>query len=82
MTQLAGRGVGMDVVANEIKQMGGTLTIDSERGKGTTFNIRLPFTLAVTQAIMVKVGELVFALPMTSVQGVARIGARRAQAQR
>ena len=74
VTQLAGRGVGMDVVANEIKQMGGTLSIDSERGKGTTFNIRLPFTLAVTQAIMVKVGELVFALPMTSVQGVARIG--------
>ncbi len=74
VTQLAGRGVGMDVVANEIKQMGGTLSIDSEFGKGTTFNIRLPFTLAVTQAIMVKVGELVFALPMTSVQGVARIG--------
>ncbi len=74
VTHLAGRGVGMDVVANEIKQMGGTLTIDSEQGKGTTFNIRLPFTLAVTQAIMVKVGELTFALPMTSVQGVARIG--------
>ncbi|KGI78629.1 Hpt domain-containing protein [Oleiagrimonas soli] len=73
VTQLAGRGVGMDVVANEIKQMGGTLTIDSQRGQGTTFNIRLPFTLAVTQAIMVKVGELTFALPMTSVQGVARI---------
>ncbi|MDA3914239.1 Hpt domain-containing protein [Oleiagrimonas sp.] len=73
VTQLAGRGVGMDVVANEIKQMGGTLSIDSEPGQGTTFNIRLPFTLAVTQAIMVKLGELVFALPMTSVQGVARI---------
>ena len=74
VTQLSGRGVGMDVVANEIKQMGGTLSIDSERGQGTAFNIRLPFTLAVTQAIMVKVGELTFALPMTSVQGVARIG--------
>jgi chemosensory pili system protein ChpA (sensor histidine kinase/response regulator) len=73
VTQLAGRGVGMDVVANEIKQMGGTLAIDSERGKGTTFSLRLPFTLAVTQAIMIKIGESVFAVPMTSVQGVARI---------
>ncbi|HET7268710.1 MAG TPA: Hpt domain-containing protein [Oleiagrimonas sp.] len=73
VTQLAGRGVGMDVVANEIKQMGGTIAIASERGKGTTFTLRLPFTLAVTQAVLVKVGESVFAVPMTSVQGVARI---------
>ncbi len=73
VTQLAGRGVGMDVVASEIKQLGGTLVIDSQRGRGTTFSIRLPFTLAVTQAILVKLGESVYALPMTSVQGVARI---------
>ncbi|HET7664118.1 MAG TPA: cell envelope integrity protein TolA [Rhodanobacteraceae bacterium] len=73
VTQLAGRGVGMDVVANEIKQLGGTLRIESERGKGTTFVLRLPFTLAVTQAVLVKVGEATFAVPMTSVQGVARI---------
>ncbi|HEX7338793.1 MAG TPA: Hpt domain-containing protein [Rhodanobacteraceae bacterium] len=75
VTQLAGRGVGMDVVANEIKQMGGTLAIASERGKGTTFTLRLPFTLAVTQAVLIKVGEATFAVPMTSVQGVARIKA-------
>ena len=73
VTQLAGRGVGMDVVASEIKQLGGTLVIDSQRGRGTTFSIRLPFTLAVTQAILVKLGESIYALPMTSVQGVARI---------
>jgi chemosensory pili system protein ChpA (sensor histidine kinase/response regulator) len=73
ITQVAGRGVGMDVVANEIKQLGGTLTIDSQHGKGTTFTLRLPFTLAVTQAILVKIGEAVFAIPMTSVQGVARV---------
>ncbi|HKU78788.1 MAG TPA: Hpt domain-containing protein, partial [Rhodanobacteraceae bacterium] len=53
VSQIAGRGVGMDVVANEIRQLGGSLTIESERGRGTTFNIRLPFTLAVTQAITV-----------------------------
>ncbi|WP_329742602.1 Hpt domain-containing protein [Dyella sp. A6] len=73
ITQLAGRGVGMDVVANEIKQLGGSLAIDSEQGKGTTFVLRLPFTLAVTQAILVRIGEVTFAIPMTSVQGVARI---------
>ncbi len=74
VTQLAGRGVGMDVVHNEIKQLGGGLTIDSERGKGSVFTIRLPFTLAVTQAILVRLGEATYAIPMSSVQGVVRIG--------
>ncbi|TAN06185.1 MAG: response regulator [Rhodanobacteraceae bacterium] len=73
VSQLAGRGVGMDVVANEIRQLGGSLAIESERGHGTTFNIRLPFTLAVTQAITVRAGETTFAIPMTSVQAVSRI---------
>ncbi|HEV2681959.1 MAG TPA: Hpt domain-containing protein [Rhodanobacter sp.] len=73
VTQLAGRGVGMDVVANEIKQLGGSLSIESDEGKGTAFVLRLPFTLAVTQAILVRIGEATFAIPMTSVQGVARV---------
>ena len=73
VSQIAGRGVGMDVVANEIRQLGGSLTIESERGRGTTFNIRLPFTLAVTQAITVRAAETTFAVPMTSVQSVSRI---------
>jgi len=73
VTQLAGRGVGMDVVHNEIKQLGGSLAIDSTHGQGTQFTIRLPFTLAVTQAILVKLGESSYAIPMSSVQGVARI---------
>ncbi|MEO7326004.1 MAG: Hpt domain-containing protein, partial [Dokdonella sp.] len=73
LTQLSGRGVGMDVVHNEIKQLGGSLVIDSTPGKGVNFTIRLPFTLAVTQAILVKLGESSYAIPMSSVQGVARI---------
>ncbi len=73
VTKVAGRGVGMDVVANEIKQLGGSLSIDSKRGQGSEFTIRLPFTLAVTQAILVKTGESIYAVPMSSVQGVARI---------
>jgi chemosensory pili system protein ChpA (sensor histidine kinase/response regulator) len=73
VTQVAGRGVGMDVVANEIKQLGGTLGIESQKGLGTTFVMRLPFTLAVTQALIVRIGETNFAIPMTSVHGVARV---------
>jgi chemosensory pili system protein ChpA (sensor histidine kinase/response regulator) len=73
VTQLSGRGVGMDVVHNEIKQLGGSLLIDSVQGKGATFTIRLPFTLAVTQAILVKLGDNTYAIPMSSVQGVVRI---------
>jgi chemosensory pili system protein ChpA (sensor histidine kinase/response regulator) len=73
ITKVSGRGVGMDVVASEIKQLGGTFSINSQRGKGTEFTIRLPFTLAVTQAILVRMGEQIFAIPMSSVQGVARI---------
>ncbi|MFI4969176.1 MAG: Hpt domain-containing protein [Lysobacterales bacterium] len=73
LTQIAGRGVGMDVVHNEIKQLGGSLVIDSAPGQGASFTIRLPFTLAVTQAILVKLGESSYAIPMSSVQGVARI---------
>src|SRR5690606_19814453 len=73
VSRLAGRGVGMDVVYSEIRQLGGTLSIDSEHGKGTTFTIRLPFTLAVTQAVFVKIGDTSFAVPIASVQGVGRI---------
>ena len=73
VTKLAGRGVGMDVVHNEIKQLGGSLMIESEVGKGTHFTIRLPFTLAVTQAIVVTLGNATYAIPMTSVLGVSRI---------
>src|SRR5690348_3742305 len=73
VSQLAGRGVGMDVVANEIRQLGGSMTIESEHGQGTVFNIRLPFTLAVTQAVTVRAADTTFAIPMTSVQAVSRI---------
>jgi chemosensory pili system protein ChpA (sensor histidine kinase/response regulator) len=74
VTQTAGRGVGMDVVAHEIKQLGGSLQISSVTGQGTNFTIRLPFTLAITQALIVRTGEEIYALPLPTVEGVARIG--------
>jgi chemosensory pili system protein ChpA (sensor histidine kinase/response regulator) len=73
VSKIAGRGVGMDVVYSEIRQLGGSLHIESERGRGTEFVIRLPFTLAVTQAVFVKQGDTSYAIPITSVQGVSRI---------
>ncbi|MEO0616235.1 MAG: Hpt domain-containing protein [Pseudomonadota bacterium] len=73
LTQAAGRGVGMDVVANEVKRLGGSLRIDSLAGQGTNFTIRLPFTLAITQALVVRAGEEVFALPLPTVEGVTRL---------
>ena len=73
VTRLSGRGVGMDVVYSEIRQLGGALLIDSEPGKGSVFTVRLPFTLAVTQAVFIKIGETTYAVPITSVQGVSRL---------
>ena len=73
VTQSAGRGVGMDVVANEVKQLGGSLQISSVIGQGTNFTVRLPFTLAITQALIVRTGEEVYALPLPTVEGVVRI---------
>lgn len=73
VTQHAGRGVGMDVVVNEIKKLGGALFTASEPGQGVKFTIRLPFTLAITQALIVRTGEELYALPLPSVEGVARI---------
>ncbi|HRN58624.1 MAG TPA: Hpt domain-containing protein [Chiayiivirga sp.] len=81
VSKIAGRGVGMDVVHSEIRQLGGSLTIESERGKGTVFTVRLPFTLAVTQAVFVQQGETSFAVPIASVQGVARIDRSELDAQ-
>jgi len=73
LTQAAGRGVGMDVVATEVKKLGGGLFIDSSTGKGSRFTIRLPFTLAISQALIVRVAEEVYALPLATVEGVVRL---------
>jgi chemosensory pili system protein ChpA (sensor histidine kinase/response regulator) len=74
LTQAAGRGIGMDVVANQVAKFGGTLSISSRRGLGTTFSLRLPFTLAVTQALIVRTGSELYALPLPTVEGIIRIG--------
>ena len=73
VTQTAGRGVGMDVVASEVKQLGGTLELSSEPGKGARFLIRLPLTLALSQALLVGVGAEAYAIPLPTIESVARV---------
>jgi chemosensory pili system protein ChpA (sensor histidine kinase/response regulator) len=75
VTQISGRGVGMDVVNSEIKQLGGSLSIDSTRGKGTVFTVRLPFTLAINKALLVHSGDEMFAVPLASIEGIVRLTA-------
>ncbi|GAA6135440.1 hypothetical protein NBRC116188_22300 [Oceaniserpentilla sp. 4NH20-0058] len=76
VTQISGRGVGMDVVNSEIKQVGGSVVIASQEGKGTEFTIRLPFTVSVNRALMTKVGDALFAIPLNSIEGIVRISAQ------
>ena len=75
ITQLAGRGVGMDVVRSEVSAIGGRVDIATARGQGTTFTLYLPLTLAVTQAVLVRAGQDVFALPSAMVEQVLRLKA-------
>lgn len=77
ITQISGRGVGLDVVVNAVKQLGGALTLDSEEGRGTIFSIRLPINLSVSRALMVRVGEENYAIPMSSVEGVTYVSAEQ-----
>lgn len=75
VTQISGRGVGMDVVNSEIKQVGGSIVINSQQGVGTEFVIRLPFTVSVNRALMTKVGDALFAIPLNSIEGIVRVSA-------
>ena len=73
VTQISGRGVGMDVVSAGVKQLGGTVSIDSASGRGTRFLVRLPFTVSVNRALMVLSGEDLYAIPLNTVEGIVRI---------
>jgi chemosensory pili system protein ChpA (sensor histidine kinase/response regulator) len=73
VTQVAGRGVGMDVVKNEIASLGGRIEIATEAGKGATFTIYLPLTLAVTQAVIITANKSEYALPATLVEQVQEL---------
>ncbi|GAA5315839.1 MAG: hypothetical protein AseanaTS_10440 [Candidatus Pelagadaptatus aseana] len=73
VTQISGRGVGLDVVHSEIKQLGGSMDINSMEGQGCEFTVRLPFTVSVNRALMVRVGDDRFAIPLNSIEGIVRV---------
>jgi two-component system, chemotaxis family, sensor kinase CheA len=85
VTDVSGRGVGLDVVANRVRTVGGTLEIASVPGQGTAFTLRLPLTLAIVQALLVRIGDDRYAIPIAHVAEtteleagtIERLGARR-----
>jgi two-component system chemotaxis sensor kinase CheA len=67
VTDVSGRGVGIDVVATAARALGGSLEIRSEEGRGTTFTLRLPVTLAIMRALLARAGGEMYAMPLTHV---------------
>ena len=75
LSEISGRGVGLDVVRAQVESLRGTLAVESEAGKGTRFVIRLPLSLAVTRALLVRVAGRPFAVPAAAVVRVVRVEA-------
>lgn len=75
VTQISGRGVGLDVVNSEVKQLGGGVSIFSTAGKGTRFVLRVPFTVSVNRALMVTVGDDQYAIPLNTIEGIVLVDA-------
>ncbi len=73
VTQISGRGVGMDVVISEIRQLGGVVSVVSELGKGSHFTMRLPLTVAVSDALVVRAADRYYAIPLVQIERVVRV---------
>ncbi len=73
ISQISGRGVGLDVVRNDVSGLGGRVDLNSEFGKGSTFNVHLPVTLSVTQVLVVRSGDAVYALPVAMIEQAQKI---------
>jgi two-component system, chemotaxis family, sensor kinase CheA len=74
VTQISGRGVGMDVVKANIELIGGTIDVHTEAGRGTSFTIKIPLTLAIVAALIVAVGKERLAIPQVAVRELVRVG--------
>ncbi len=68
VTEYSGRGVGMDVVRKNIEKVGGSLVVDSKKGEGTTFTIKIPLTLAIIDGMEIKVGDAIFTVPLSFIK--------------
>lgn len=76
VTQVAGRGVGLDVLAEAVKTLRGAVHVHSRGGQGVTFTIRLPYSLSITQALLVRASGETYAIPLLAVEAVGRLGGR------
>jgi chemosensory pili system protein ChpA (sensor histidine kinase/response regulator) len=74
-TELAGRGVGLDIVRANISALNGEISIDTEKGAGTRFTLKVPLTLVITQALFLRIGPDVFGIPLASVEEIRRLRA-------
>lgn len=74
VTDISGRGVGMDIVRSHIEKLNGMIDIDTKVGIGTTFTIKLPLTLAIIRSLLIELGEKQFAIPLANVQEIIRLG--------
>lgn len=72
-TELAGRGVGLDVVKSNLAQLNGEIEVETEKGRGTRFTLKVPLTLIISQALFVRCGDHVFALPLAFVEEIRRL---------
>ena len=76
VSEVSGRGVGMDIVRSKIDELSGAVEVESEPGQGTTFTIKLPLTLAILPCLMVEIDGEVFAVPLESVIEIVHVGRR------
>ncbi len=74
VTEISGRGVGMDIVRSKIEAINGSVEVESHPGQGTTFSIRLPLTLAILPSLLVRIHGEVFAIPLESVDEIVMLG--------
>ena len=72
-TELAGRGVGLDVVRSNLAQLNGEIEVETEKGRGTRFTLKVPLTLIISQALFVRCGQSMFALPLAFVEEIRRL---------
>lgn len=79
ISELSGRGVGMDIVKDKIVSLGGLIDIETERNVGTTFLLTLPITLAIVKALIIQVADTVFAIPLTSISETFVINTKKIQ---
>jgi len=76
VSELSGRGVGMDVVKSTVDSLNGTVSLESKLGKGTKVTIRLPLTLAIIQALLIKVNKYVYAIPISIIDSTLNISSK------